>query len=126
MKKILLPLLLIASPVMAQGVPKTLTLPTDLVTQIVKYLGARPFEEVQPLMSAIQGCAQVQIPSQGGAIVSHGQCSEVTEYLAARNPPASAGTVPAPPAIAPGAAPVSHAPVQPPRLPQHLAPPRRP
>jgi len=87
--KLILPLMVLAGPALAQGVPKTLTLPTDLVTQIVKYLGARPFEEVQPLMVALQGCASVQIP-QGGAVISHGQCPEVTEFLAARNaPPAS-------------------------------------
>lgn len=58
--------------------PATLILPTPLVVQIVQYLNTQPRGAVNKLATDIEGCVRVQVPNPQGAILSHGECREVT------------------------------------------------
>lgn len=78
--------------------PAVLMLPMKTVVALRQYLGARPHDETSALISAIQECAQVQIPI-GGVIRSNGQCPEVTAAQQARDAakPKQEGKAPPPP-----------------------------
>ncbi len=73
--------------------PAVLMLPTKTINVLFQYLVDRPYKETAALISAIQVCADVQIPV-GGVIRSNGQCPEVAAALQARDAAKPAPTAP--------------------------------
>lgn len=77
---ILIACLLAPLPALAED-PPTIILRTPIVSTVMQYLSQRPYAEVAQIMAAIQQCVLVQIPNDKGAIVSHGECPEVTAAM---------------------------------------------
>ena len=106
MKRLLAIVLLAASPAFAQTAPKVpdvIEIPAPLVGAIRQYLGARPHDEVNAVVRAIDACVSVQMPGRDGKVDDHGQCPMVSSHKA----PAAPMATPAPEMPAPRARPGS-------------------
>jgi hypothetical protein len=79
-KKIVIALVLLSLPAMAEEEPKTVIMPAPLVVQMENYLTKQPLGESLNLFQSIRDCLQVQVPVNG-VIASHGQCQTVTEEV---------------------------------------------
>ena len=92
MKRLLLSLLiaLTAVPTFAADPPKTVVLPSQMVSDVFQYLASRPYSEVATILDGVKACIQIQVPDAKGAIVDRGQCPPVTEALRAEKSSAPA------------------------------------
>lgn len=61
--------------------PRTLMMPSALLTEIRKYLDSRPYGEVAGLVGAMENCARLQM-TNGPVAVSRGECPEVATAMA--------------------------------------------
>ena len=90
----------VAQSAQTAGPPKALLVPTGYLQRLVLLLSDQKEAEqiplyqadFKPLIDAIVACLNIQIPNAQGVTVSHGECPEVTQAMAA--PPPGQKTAP--------------------------------
>jgi hypothetical protein len=73
----------VAMPALAKD-PDTILMPSQFIVALRNYLIQRPYQEVAPLVSAIEECTRVQVPDDSGVTRSRGECRVVTDDMSAR------------------------------------------
>ena len=61
--------------------PTVIQLPSSVVSSVLVYLNARPYQEVASIINNMQRCIQDQVPDANGAVVEHGGCPEIAANL---------------------------------------------
>jgi hypothetical protein len=68
-------------PIAAHADDDVIVLPAPLVNQIATILSKAPWDQIDATMTAIRGCVAVQTV-KNGVTVSHGECPDVSQWLA--------------------------------------------
>lgn len=76
-------LAILSGRAIAADAPAVLMLPSSVVSDLIAYLGTRPYGEVSKLGNQIQMCIAMQIPEQAAAIPPN-WCQPVTDAIAAQ------------------------------------------
>lgn len=61
--------------------PVVIVLPATALADALRYLSARPYQEVAGIIGEMQRCLQDQVPDNKGVIAEHGNCPEVSKAL---------------------------------------------